>query len=492
MTQIKEPEREHSILIVDDDAAFLDGTRRALLAHNITNITTIQDSAMVLSTIAEGSYTVIILDWVMPKFSGADLLPELIRQYPHIPVIIITGVSDLENVVSCIKQGAYDYVTKPIDTTKLVSVVQNACKSSELIARNRQLTGYLLGEPLSDPQHFSDFITCSDKIQAIFKVIETLACSKQPVLITGETGVGKELIATAIHRCSGFKGRMVTVNVAGLDDAMFADTLFGHKKGAYTGANESREGLIEQAKGGTLFLDEIGDLSNASQIKLLRLLQQGEYYRLGSDVLHKSDARIVAASNANFQTLLTAGTFRSDLFYRISAQTLTIPPLRERREDIIPLVEHFVEQTARSLSIKVPNLSREVRQALISYDFPGNVREMINKTHNAVMHNRTGTLTLGDFPGLRPGSLIPNKIIRRIGSDQFALNCIFHSFPTVDEVETMLAIEAMALTEGNRSMAAKMLGISRPTLQKRMEEIAARANDGDGNIPTEHEVRQPE
>ncbi len=471
-------EREHSILIVDDDATFLDGTRRALLAHNIRNITTLQDSASVLPALADNSFTTIILDWVMPNISGADLLPELTRQYPHIPVIVITGVSDLENAVSCIKQGAYDYITKPVDTTKLVSVVQNACNSSELIARNRQLTDYLLGEPLSNPQHFCDIITCCEKMQAIFKVIETLACSKQPVLITGETGVGKELIANALHRCSGLKGRMVTVNVAGLDDAMFADTLFGHKKGAYTGANESREGLIEQAKGGTLFLDEIGDLSNASQIKLLRLLQQGEYYRLGSDVLHKSDARIVAASNANFHAMMSAGTFRSDLYYRISAQTLAIPPLRERREDILPLVEHFIEITAANLTIKQPELSREARQALISYDFPGNVREMINKIHHAVMHNRTGTLTLSDFPGLMPGTVLPNQIIRKIGNSQFSLNGIFHTFPTVDEVETLLVQEAMILAEGNRSMAAKMLGISRPTLQKRMEQLAAENNDG--------------
>jgi len=401
----------------------------------------------------------------MPNITGADLLPELTRQYPHIPVIIITGVSDLENVVSCIKQGAYDYMTKPLDTTKLVSVVQNACKNSELVTQNRQLTSYLLGEPLSNPEFFSDFITCSERMQAIFKVIETLAGTKQSVLITGETGVGKEMIANAIHRCSGLKGKMITVNVAGLDDAMLADTLFGHKKVHILVLMKSRR-AYRAGKGGTLFLDEIGDLSNASQIKLLRLLQQKEYYRLGSDVLHKSDARIIAASNANFKQLLTLGKFRSDLYYRISAQTLSIPPLRERREDILPLVEHFIAQTAAELFIQPPELSREMRQALISYDFPGNVREMINKIQNAVMYNRTGTLTLEDFPGISPGELHPGQIIRRIGTNQFALNGIFHSFPTVDEVETIMVSEAMALAEGNRSMAAKMLGISRPTLQK--------------------------
>jgi DNA-binding NtrC family response regulator len=472
MSLSKHNESEHSILIVDDDAAFLDGARRALLAHGIGNVTTLQDSTQVLRALATGTHSVVMLDWVMPDPSGATLLPEIVRQYPEIPVIIMTGVRDLENVVSCIKQGAYDYITKPLDTTRLVSIVQNAVTSSELIVRNRKLTGYLLGEPLSNPDVFSEIITCNDRMLSTFKVIETLAGSRQPVLITGETGVGKELIAQAIHRCSGLKGRIVTVNAAGLDDTMLADTLFGHRKGAYTGATERRDGLIEQAKGGTLFLDEIGDLSNTSQIKLLRLLQQNEYYRLGSDVLHRSDARIIAASNSNFQALLNSGAFRSDLYYRISAHTLHIPPLRERREDIIQLVDHFVEETSRSMLRIPPDLSRELRHALIAYEYPGNVRELINMVHNAVTHNRTEILTLEDFPGLAPGVTTPREIVRKIGNHQFALHGIFHDFPTIEEVEVLLVEEAIALSHGNRSVAARMLGVSRPTLQKRLERAA--------------------
>lgn len=469
MPQSKQKEAEHSILIVDDDAEFLDGARRALLAHGIGNVTLLQDSAQVLQALASGSHTVLLLDWVMPDPSGADLLPEIVRHYPNIPVIIMSGVRDLENVVSCIKQGAYDYITKPLDTTRLVSIVQNAVKSSELVVRNRMLTGYLLGEPLSDLDNFSDIITCSDRMISIFKVVETLAGSCQPVLITGETGVGKELIAQSIHKCSGLKGRMVTVNAAGLDDTMLADALFGHKKGAYTGATESRAGLIEQAKGGTLFLDEIGDLNIASQIKLLRLLQQNEYYRLGSDVLHKSDARIIAASNGNFQTMLASGAFRSDLYYRISVHSLHIPPLRERPEDIIPLAEHFVKKTAHSMKRKTPRLSKELRSALMSYDFPGNVREMINMVQNAVAGNITGTLEMNNFPGVPPGTAPRRDIVRKIGSNQFALHGIFHEFPTVNEVESLLVEKAIVLSHGNRSIAARMLGLSRPTLQKRLE-----------------------
>jgi transcriptional regulator with PAS, ATPase and Fis domain len=308
-------------------------------------------------------------------------------------------------------------------------------------------------------------------------VIETLASSRQPVLITGETGAGKELIAQAIHRCSGLKGKMITVNAAGLDDTMLADTLFGHKKGAYTGATESREGMIEQARGGTLFLDEIGDMNNASQIKLLRLLQQNEYYRLGSDVLHKSDARVIAASNGNFHALLAGGAFRRDLYFRITAHTLHIPPLRERREDILPLVDHFVKTTSRLMLRKPSEISRELRQALVSYDFPGNVRELINKVHNAVSYNRTGTLGLEDFPGLAPGTATPRDVIRRIGNDQFALHGIFHDFPTIDEVEALLVEEAISLSNGNRKIAANLLGISRPTLQKKLELAAGKRTD---------------
>ena len=263
---------------------------------------------------------------------------------------------------------------------------------------------------------------------------------------------------------------MVTVNVAGLDDVMLSDALFGHKKGAFTGAMESREGLIEQAKGGTLFLDEIGDLSIASQIKLLRLLQQNEYYRLGSDVLHKCDARIIAASNGNFSELITAGTFRSDLYYRISTHALHIPPLRERPEDIVPLVRHFVKISAHAMNLRLPALSKELCNALISYSFPGNIREMINMAHNAVAHCRGKILETSHFPALATVPAARREIIRKVGNSQFVLHAIFHDFPTIDDVETLLVEEAIEISKGNRSIAARMLGISRPTLNKKLEQ----------------------
>jgi len=203
-------------------------------------------------------------------------------------------------------------------------------------------------------------------------------------------------------------------------------------------------------------------------------VQQNEYYRIGSDVLHKSDARIIAASNGNFQQLLASGAFRSDLYYRISAHMLQIPPLRERREDIIPLVEHYVKLYSKLMNRPAPEMTRELRQALIAYDFPGNVRELINKVNNAVTYNRTGILGLDEFLGLELERSTIKDVVRKIGVDQFALHGIFNGFPTIDTVEAFLVEEAIALSQGNRSAAAKMLGVSRPTLQKKLEQAADR------------------
>lgn len=471
-----EPEQQHDsqcVLLIDDDADFLAEAQRALKSHAIVS-ETLQDSSQALQVLSQGKHSVVCLDWVMPELSGAELLTEIIRLYPHLPVIILTGVSDLGNVVTCIKQGAYDYITKPLDAAKLVSVVQKAFIAGELASQNRKLTGYLQGEPLVNPEFFSDIVTCSERMLAIFKIIEASRASRQPVLITGETGVGKELVAKAIHRASGLKGLMVTVNVASLDDTMLSDTLFGHKKGAYTGATENRMGLIEQAKGGTLFLDEIGDLSPASQVRLLRLIQQNEYYRLGSDVLHKSDARIITASNAHFERLLSSGTFRRDLYYRVSSLHLHIPPLRERREDILPLVRHYIEQFCSHMHRPIPRLSGEVRQALLNYDFPGNVRELVNRVSIALTYARTNLLMLEDFHELKPGGKRPGTLLRRVGSQQFILHGVFPEFPTLDEVEQFLVEEAIAESNGHRGIAAELLGVSRPTLQKRLARMEGR------------------
>jgi DNA-binding NtrC family response regulator len=369
------------------------------------------------------------------------------------------------------KQGALDFITKPLDSSRLLSSIRNAFKIVDLANQNRKLQSYLLGDPVARPDHFNDIITNDETMLSIFKLVETIAPSRYQVFITGETGVGKELIARSIHKASGLTGNFVPLNVAGLDAHLFDDTLFGHKKGAFTGASEAREGLIAKAQGGTLFLDEIGDLAHESQVKLLRLIQEGEYYRLGSDVLLKSNARIIVASNRDFTSLLQKGTFREDLYHRLCYHKLHIPPLRERMEDIPLLVEHYVDVAARENGKQAPLISGELWLLLKGYDYPGNVRELINRVSSAVISDTTGLLTPDAFPGIDLKKRTENHATLQAGSNQFSLHVLFPSFPTMEEVERLMMDEALKVTGGKKTAAADLLGISRQTLRKRFADV---------------------
>ena len=461
-------EREQAILVVDDDADFLNEVRLMLVSNDIKDVVTLNASGDLLKNLDRGGIGVLLMDWIMPAMTGADLLPVVVQRYPHIPVIIMTAVNDLQTVVGCIKQGAFDYITKPIDANRLLSCIHKAFQISELANQNRRLKSYLMGDSLSRPEIFDAILTINPRMQAIFKIIETMRGSYNPVLITGETGVGKELIARAIHRASGLKGPFVPLNVAGLDELMFDDTLFGHKKGAFTGAQEPREGLIAKAQGGTLFLDEVGDMGPGSQVKLLRLLQEREYYRLGSDALIKSDARIIAASNLNFNTLLDRGRFRRDLYHRLRGHHIHVPPLRERREDIPLLLDHFVQKAAKDAGRPVPAVTSEVCQALEEYDFPGNVRELMNMVHHAVTSHNAPTLTVQDFLEIdvTDGRTQRNLRVFRDRDFRVQMNC--REFPSLSMVEQMLIDEALRITGGSKALAAELLGISRPTLNKKL------------------------
>ncbi len=459
------------ILLVDDDTDFLEEVRLILQAETRCEVVTLSNSGAVLNELARGGYSVLFMDWIMPELTGADLLPIITRNYPTLPVIVMTGVSDLETAVRCMKGGATDYLTKPLDRPRIISTLTNTLRLVELSSQNRRLQEYLLGDPVANPDIFSDILTNSDKLKSLFMLVETIAPYGYPVMITGETGVGKELIARAVHGASGFRGEFVPLNVAGLDGQLFEDTLFGHKKGAFTGASEHRDGLIARAQGGTLFLDEIGDLTPDSQIKLLRLLQENEYYRLGSDLLQKSTARIIVATNRDFGALVAAGKFREDLYHRLRHHRLHIPPLRERPEDIMLLVEHTMVTAAESFGKEPPKLSTELRQLLVQYDYPGNVRELINMVRSAVVVNRTGLLCRTDFPELilKEGGKMPATL--QYGSGQFSLHVIFPTFPTMAQVERVMLKEAYRVTGGKHAACADLLGICRQTVKKKLVEI---------------------
>jgi DNA-binding NtrC family response regulator len=457
------------VLMVDDEAQALDSFETALLFANINNIIRCQDSRDVMPLLSRQEIEVMLLDLSMPHISGEELLSLVTRDFPEVPVIIITGLNDVETAVACMKSGAFDYMVKPVEKSRLTSGVKRAIELRELQRENELLRSHVLSDRLEHPEAFSEIITNSPMLRSIFQYIESISMSPQPVLITGETGVGKELVAKAIHKLSQRKGAFVPINVAGLDDNVFADTLFGHKKGAFTGADQARGGLIEQASGGTLFLDEIGDLSAISQVKLLRLLQDGEFFPLGSDIVKHSDARMVVATNQNLQTLQESGKFRKDLYYRLCAHHTHIPPLRDRHNDLPVLVDHFLEKASKSLGKENPTLPGELFGLLSTYSFPGNIRELESMIFDAVSSHKSGELSLDGFktyirqrhPTSEVDVIVP---FTEVSTLKGKIETISHV------TEKQMIISALNKTNQNRTKAAKLLGISRRTLQNKIKE----------------------
>ena len=458
------------VMMVDDEAQAIKSFEMTLRSANMNNFIRCHDSRDVMPLLSSQEIEVMLLDLRMPHLSGEELLPMITADYPEIPVVVVTGSNDVDTAVKCMQYGAFDYILKPVEQSRLIGGVRRAVELRELQRENQLLKAHVLSNKLEKPEAFADIITVSTGMRAIFQYIEAIANSPRPVLITGETGVGKELVAKAVHTLSNRKGSFVPVNVAGLDDHVFADTLFGHKKGAFTDAREARGGLIEQAAGGTLFLDEIGDLSTTSQVKLLRLLQEGEFFPLGSDVAKRSDARIVVATNQDLAGLQSSGQFRKDLYYRLCDHQIQIPPLRERREDLPVLVAHFLEKASKTLEKKKPTPPPELITLLSTYHFPGNIRELESMIFDAVSSHTSGKLSMK----------LPKAIISRTRSDSGAdpahssdakgtLIRFSQQLPTLKQIEQLLIDEALKRSNGNQSIAALSLGISRQALNKRLK-----------------------
>ncbi|MCX7723709.1 MAG: sigma-54 dependent transcriptional regulator [Thermodesulfovibrio sp.] len=458
----------YSVAIVDDEEEALYSYSLILKQAGIKDIVLIKDSRELPIILKERTFSILLLDLSMPYISGFDLLKYLSVEYPEIPVIIITAIKDIETAVECMKIGACDYLVKPIEKNKLISSIKKALEINRLKEEISGLKHRLIEDKLEQEDAFSEIITVNQKMRGIFKYIEVISKTDQPVLITGETGTGKELIARAIHKISDKKGEFVAVNVAGLDDTMFSDTLFGHKKGAFTGAFSNREGLISRAKGGTLFLDEIGDLSEASQLKLLRVIQEKVYYPLGSDLPKSTDARLIVATNKDIHEMVANGKFRKDLFYRLKGHHIHLPPLRERKDDIPLLLEYFIEKAALSLGKKPPKYPEELIILLMNYPFPGNVRELKMMVYDAVARCKSKFLSLELFKDMIDiSNLIDNKIKTEIV--KFYIQMRFpERLPTLKEMEEILISEALRRAKGNQGIAASMLGITRQALNKRL------------------------
>ncbi len=455
------------IVLIDDDPSLLLSASYLLRSSGFDKIITIEESREVLPLLENTEVAAIVLDLVMPHISGEVLLPQLVHRYPETPVIVMTATDEVATAVGCMKEGAFDFLVKPVDESRFVASIKKALEWRGLRQQVGALKRSLLSGRLEHADAFTTIVTCSSKMHAVFQYMESIAKTGEPVLITGETGVGKELIAQALHRVSGRSGELVSVNVAGLDDALFADTLFGHKKGAYSGAEESRVGLIARAAQGTLFLDEIGDLGHTSQVKLLRLLQERKYYPLGSDLPRVSDTRILCATNRDPDKMMAEGRLRADLYFRLQVHRIEIPPLRDRPEDIPLLTNHFLIEAAQHMQKEPPKTPAELLSLLSSCRFPGNIRQLRALIFDAVARMNKGELPLDPFRKAAQTAPGVVQILPQPDDDNLFHN-ITGRLPTLKDVERELMAEALTRANGNQGVAANFLGISRQALNQRL------------------------
>nr|WP_320049347.1 sigma-54 dependent transcriptional regulator [uncultured Desulfuromonas sp.] len=454
---------EHPVLLVDDEEPWLHSFALTLRQRGgINHVIKCSDSREVLDILDGQPVDTIVLDLTMPYMSGDVLLEQVASKFPEIPVIIITGMNQLEIAVDCMKAGAFDFYIKTAERERLVAGVKRAIEFNCLKRENQRLRSKMLA---GDGRHaaFNDIITNDPAMLKVFDYLEAIAPSRHPVLIGGESGTGKELVARAVHQLSRPDQPLVSVNVAGLDDDMFADTLFGHVPGAFTGAIKQRNGMVEQAGSGTLFLDEIGDLPLPSQIKLLRLLQEGEFLPVGSDKIKHSQCRIVCATNVNLEEKMAQGGFRSDLYYRLATHQIFVPPLRQRLIDLPLLTHYFFDQASEELGKNRPVVRQELIELLRAYSFPGNIRELQAMIYDAVSRHQKGPLSLNSFrekivPTSASSEMLP---IEQMTFPQ--------QLPDLQQMARLLVEEAMRRTGGNQRTAAALLGVSQQALSKRLK-----------------------
>jgi DNA-binding NtrC family response regulator len=458
------------VMIVDDEAHVLSGFAMLLRLSGINHIVTCEDAREVMSRLSGQETEAILLDLRMPHVHGEDLLSSIVGKHPEIPVIMVTGIDEVETAVRCMKTGAFDYLTKPVEEARLVTSVRRAVAFRDLHREIHALKHHILTDRLEHPEAFSELITQNKNMISIMLYIESIAGTSQPVLIEGETGTGKEIIARAIHSLSRRKGPFVRVNVAGLDDNIFADTLFGHAKGAFTGADTHRPGLVERAAGGTLFLDEIGDLSIASQLKLLGLLQEREYLPLGRDEPKYTDARVIVATNRDLRDIQAKGSFRKDLYYRLHPHHISVPPLRERQDDLAILVDHFLDEAALALGKKKPTVPRELFDLLAAYHFPGNVRELKAMIFDAVSQHKSHVLSMRALKDRIAGEApVSTQARGATGREESSIYSSLPKLPALKDATDLLIAEALQRAKGNISAAAEILGISHQALSKRLK-----------------------
>ena len=444
------------IMVVDDERTQLEFVG-GFLGKAGFEVALMGSAAEAVERFRGEAFDLVLTDQRMPDMSGLDLLKECRALDPEVAVIIMTAYGSIETAVSAMKEGATDYLTKPLNLEELRLRIERVKRGHQLLRENTELR-----EALQERHRIEGVIGESGQMQEVLDLVRRVAPSDATVLLRGESGTGKELIAKAIHYASARrKGPLVKVNCAALPETLLESELFGHEKGAFTGAFATRKGRFEIADKGTLFLDEIGDLPAHLQAKLLRVLQEREFERVGSNHAITSDVRIITATNQDLDQLMRQGVFREDLYYRLNVVTIILPPLRDRRQDLPALIDHFLRKFAEKNGKTIQGFSREARDALLRYDYPGNVRELENQVERATVLTRDDIIGIGELPltikETRPGS-----------GDQTNLSA------AVEGMERRMIVEALEAAAGVQTKAADNLGISERALRYKLQKYGLR------------------
>jgi len=453
-------ENRNTILVVDDDLAHRT-MLRTLIGGWGYMIDEADDGATAIDKVKNQSYDLVLMDVRMVKISGLEALEHIKSYNPAIPIIIMTAFSSVETAVDALKKGAHDYLTKPLDFDKLRITIERSMEHTRLKEENRQLKESL-------GQHFDrrNIIGQSPAMTNLLETVAQVAPSEATVLITGDSGTGKELIAGAIHFNSHRKdGPFIKLNCAAITESLLESELFGHEKGAFTGAERRKEGRFFQAHGGSLFLDEVSEMSLTMQVKLLRVLQEREFIRVGGENTIQVDVRLMAATNKNLPELIGSGEFREDLYYRLNVVGLEIPPLKQRREDIPLLAQHYLEVFAAKNQKKIKGYTPRAMDHLIRYAWPGNVRELMNAVERAVVLSQADYLSEKDFTIIRQPEVNPDES----GPDNATAAIAMDGATPLEEVEKTTILKTLEASGGNKSEAARRLGITRKTLHKKLK-----------------------
>jgi len=441
------------ILLVDDDQSVLDGLKKILTQDGYA-VSTASSGYEALNLLSKRGVDIILTDMKLPGMGGLSLIQEIRKKNEPVAIVVITAYSSVKTAVDAIKCGADDYLTKPLNIEELQVVLEKLWERQQLIVQN-----LILKEKLKDKYKFSELIGCSPSMDSIFKMIGDVSSSMASVLITGETGTGKELVANALHyrsdrACMPF----VALHCAALSEGVLESELFGHEKGAFTDAIQTRKGRFEMADHGTLFLDEVGDMSLKVQVKLLRVLEKGEFERVGGEKTLKVDVRLIAATNRNLEKEIAEGRFREDLFYRLNVVSIHLPPLRERQEDIPLLSNFFVVKYTKKYKKEIEGLAPEVVNALCAYPWSGNVRELEHVIERAVVLCKNSAISIEHLPE----AIVSKKEDAAVVKIPIGLS--------LKEAEKEIIQKTLQMTRGNKKDAAKILGISTRKIEYKVKE----------------------